>query len=73
MKKEIDKWEDRHFQVCLAIISRTETDMYGHTKSLNFQDIINKADRMVSLLKERYTSDDTNYETIGNREKFRQK
>ena len=62
MKKETDKWEDRHFQVCMAIISRTETDMYGHTKSLNFQDIINKADRMVSLLKERYTSDDTNYE-----------
>lgn len=62
MKKETDKWEDRHFQVCLAIISRTETDMYGHTKTLNFQDIINKADRLVSLLKERYTSDDTNYE-----------
>ena len=57
MKKETDKWEDRHFQVCLAIISRTDIDMYGHTKPLNFQDIINKADRMVSLLKERYTSD----------------
>ena len=73
MKKETDKWEDRHFQVCLAIISRTETDMYGHTKTLNFQDIINKADRMVSLLKERYTTCVANCETIGNREKFRQK
>ena len=55
MKKEIEKWNERHFQVCLAIISRTETDMYGHTKSMNFQDVIVKADRMVSLLKERYT------------------
>ena len=73
MKKEIDKWEDRHFQVCMAIISKTETDMYGHTKSLNFQDIITKADSMVSLLKERYTTCVANCEPIGNREKFRQK
>lgn len=53
MRKETDRWEERHFLICLAIIARTERDMYGHTKPLNFQDIINKADRMVSLLKQR--------------------
>ena len=53
IKKETEKWNERHFQLCLAIIARTETDMYGHTKSLDFQDIISKADRMVSLLQQR--------------------
>ena len=53
IKKETEKWNERHFQLCLAIIARTETDMYGHTKSLDFQDIIVKADRMVSLLQQR--------------------
>lgn len=53
IKNETEKWNERHFQMCLAIISRTEIDMYGPTKSLNFQDIISKADRMVSLLQQR--------------------
>ena len=69
MKKETEKWKDRHFQLCLAIISRTERDLYGHTKSLNLHDVIAKADRMVSLLKERYTSDAATCENIGNPEK----
>ena len=53
IKRETEKWNERHFQLCLAIIARTETNMYGHTKSLDFPDIINKADRMVSLLQQR--------------------
>lgn len=45
-KKETEKWNERHFLICIAIIARTETDMYGHTKPINFQKIIDKADRM---------------------------
>ena len=55
MKKRINnKWEDRHFQICLALLSRPIVpDSFGYTKPLNLQDVINKADRMVILLQQR--------------------
>ena len=55
MKKRIkNKWEDRHFQICLALLSRPVVpDSFGYTKPLNLQDVINKADRMVILLQQR--------------------
>lgn len=52
-KEELNRWNERHFQICLALISRPTTDNYGYTKPLVFEDIINKADRMVNLLKKR--------------------
>lgn len=52
-KKEQNKWEERHFQICLALISRPTFNPYGNSTPINFGDIINKADRMISLLQER--------------------
>lgn len=52
-QNNIDKWNERHFQICLALIARPVVNVYGTAPVLNFNDIINKADRMVSLLKER--------------------
>lgn len=52
-KEDIQMWNERHFQICLALISRPTTDVYGYSKPIVFEDIINKADRMVRLLKER--------------------
>ncbi|MCH5234803.1 MAG: hypothetical protein J1E16_05875 [Muribaculaceae bacterium] len=52
-KKGTEKWNERHFQICLALISRPNVDCYGVTKPLSFQDIIAKADRMVALLQQR--------------------
>ncbi len=52
-RKELDNWNERHFQICLALIGRPNIDTFGYTKPLVFEDIINKADRMVELLKER--------------------
>lgn len=43
-KKEQNKWEERHFQICLALISRPVFNPYGNSSPLNFGDIINKAD-----------------------------
>lgn len=60
--KELTKWNERHFQICLALISRPTFNPYGSTPSVNFGDIINKADRMVSLLKEREAEQITKYE-----------
>lgn len=51
-KKEQNKWEERHFQICLALISRPTFNPYGNSTPINFGDIINKADRMISLLQE---------------------
>ena len=50
-------WKERHFQICLALIARPTISTYGTNPSINFQDIINKADRMVNLLMEREQSD----------------
>lgn len=52
-QNNIDKWDKRHFQICLALIARPVVNVYGSSPSVNFNDIINKADRMVELLKER--------------------
>ena len=49
--KEID-WEERHFQICIALIARTDIGLRGATNSPRFKEIIRKADEMVSLLKE---------------------
>lgn len=50
--KELTKWNERHFQICLALISRPVLNPYGNSSPLNIGDIINKADRMISLLQE---------------------
>ena len=51
--KELTQWNERHFQICLALISRPNFNPYGNSTPVNFGDIINKADRMISLLQER--------------------
>ena len=48
--KEID-WEERHFQICLALLSRTEIGLRGTTDDPKMSMIIKKADQMVELLK----------------------
>ncbi len=63
-RKELNNWNERHFQICLALIGRPNIDTFGYTKPLVFEDIINKADRMVELLKERYGGCLTNDENI---------
>ena len=45
-EKEID-WEERHFQICLALLSNTTP----HT-SIAYKSIIKKADTMITCLKE---------------------
>lgn len=60
--KELMKWNERHFQICLALISRPAFNPYGNAPSPNFDDIINKADRMVALLQEREADQMAKYE-----------
>ena len=48
--KEID-WEDRHFQICLALLSRPEIGLSGATNDPRIPMIIKTADRMVEALK----------------------
>lgn len=55
--KEID-WEERHFQICLALLSRTETGIKGSTIAPDMPMIIKRADRMVELLKEHHKIED---------------
>ncbi|MBD5315347.1 MAG: hypothetical protein HDS08_04210 [Bacteroides sp.] len=48
--KEID-WEERHFQICLALLSRTDIGVRGVTNDPKMPMIIKQADKMVELLK----------------------
>ena len=59
-EKVID-WEERHFQICLALLSRAELHSY-HSGTVSSVDpklpkIIKTADRMVELLKEHHNGD----------------
>ena len=51
--KDID-WEERHFQICLALLSRTEIGLRGATNEPQMPMIIKRADKMVELLKEHH-------------------
>lgn len=50
---DAQKWNERHFQICLALISRPTLDTFGYTRPVALQDVVSKADRLVNLLKER--------------------
>ena len=51
--REKNKWAEKHFQICLAIIGRTEVDAYGFTKPLNMDDVIKEADVFIKKLQQR--------------------
>lgn len=52
-QREKTKWNNRHFEICLALIQRPMTDHYGYTKPLVLEEVIKRADKMVRLLQER--------------------
>lgn len=56
-KKEID-WEERHFQICLALISRADIDTraqgFPETNNIEPSKIIQQADKMVEALKKHH-------------------
>lgn len=64
-KKEID-WEERHFQICLAMLSCPVFDSVGMTKAPVPGDIIARADRMIDLLKQKYADETASHESITN-------
>lgn len=45
-------WEERHFQICLALLSRTDIGVRGVINDPKMQVIIKQADKMVELLKQ---------------------
>lgn len=51
--KEID-WEERHFQICLALLGRTDIGTRGNTLNPNLRSIISTADEMVKRLIEHH-------------------
>lgn len=55
--KKVD-WEERHFQICLSLLSRTHLHSYHHntisTKEVDPRQIIRKADEMMEELKKHY-------------------
>lgn len=57
--KNID-WEERHFQICLALLSRPEIGVRGTTNDPQMPMIIKRADKMVELLKEHYAESSKN-------------
>lgn len=52
-EKSID-WNERHFQICLALLSRADISSRGGSNDPQLPKIIKTADRMVELLKEHY-------------------
>lgn len=50
--EETKIWNERHFQICLALLSKSPYGYMG-SKDLTLKEVISKADRMVRLLQER--------------------
>lgn len=53
MEQEREKWNRRHFLLCLAFIARKTSDQYGQNKPVSYPRVIEMADSMVKLLKMR--------------------
>ena len=53
MKEKRIDWEERHFQICLALLSRTDLDRFGHQQPPKLTSTIAWADKMIILLKQR--------------------
>lgn len=51
MEQEREKWNRRHFLLCLAFIARKTSDQYGQSKPVSYHKVIDMADSMVELLK----------------------
>ena len=60
-EKQID-WEERHFQICLALIGRTSLDRMGRAMPPELTSTIAWADKMIILLKRRETERAANCE-----------
>ena len=52
-RTEREKWNERHFQLCLALISRETCDSNGRPHHISIAKISQKADVMVDFLKKR--------------------
>ena len=50
VRKEID-WEERHFQICLAMLSCPVCNRHGHPDAPMLSNVIAQANKMVELLK----------------------
>ena len=49
-QKDID-WEERHFQICLAMLSCPVCNRHGHPDAPMLRDVVAQANKMVELLK----------------------
>lgn len=55
MGQKVIDWEERHFQICLALLSRADLISYHHntisTRDITPLKIIRRADDMIEALK----------------------
>ena len=52
-KKEIDKWNARHFLVCMHILKGFSKNSNGMLTKLDIEVILIKANKMIELLQQR--------------------
>ena len=52
-KKEIDKWNARHFLICMHLLKGFSKDSNGMLTKLDMEVILIKANRMIELLQQR--------------------
>ena len=52
-KKEIDKWNARHFLICMHLLKGFSKDSNGMLTKLDMEVILIKANKMIELLQAR--------------------
>ena len=61
-KKEIDRWNARHFLVCMQILKGFSKNSNGMLTKLDLEVILLKANRMIELLQQRESKIMARYE-----------
>ena len=52
-KKELKRWNDKHFQICLTLLQQEAACTDGMVNKVEMGSIISRANKMIKLLHER--------------------
>lgn len=63
-RRELKKWNDRHYEICLLILKQAALKSGGDIKVVEMKTIVSEANKLIQLLYEREDKRFTKYETI---------
>ena len=63
-RRELKKWNDRHYEICLLILKQAASKNGGDIKGIEMKTIVSEANKLIQLLYEREDRICAKYDTI---------